>query len=128
LTLLLRPAHHARTKRVISTRHGGPQDGWGCIQGRHVSRTPDGVVHVQGFDGGRYQTVHTERDEERKYKRSKLTAWSPRPGERVVEASNEDCVIGIVIEAGEEISLVKWGCLLRQVSFLNSCLEPVWID
>ena len=90
------------------------------------ARTPDGIVCIQGCDGGRYLTVHTERDEERKYKRSKLTAWSPKAGERVTEIDNEDSPVGIVVEAGNEISLVVWKNLRRQVSFLNSCLEPAW--
>jgi hypothetical protein len=90
------------------------------------ARTPGGIVFIMGCDGGNYRTVSTERDEERKYSRSKLTAWSPKAGERVIEADNEDSPVGIVVEAGEEISLVVWKNLRRQVSWVNSCLEPVW--
>jgi hypothetical protein len=45
---------------------------------------------------------------------------------RVTEIDNEDSPVGIVVEAGEGISLVVWKNLRRQVSWVNSCLEPIW--
>jgi hypothetical protein len=114
--------------QVISTRHGGLQMVGAVFKAGTYARTPDGIVYIQGCDGGRYLTISTERDEEHKYSRSKLAAWSPKAGERVTEIDNDSSPVGIVIEAGEEISLVRWDCLLRQLSWINSCLEPVWID
>jgi hypothetical protein len=45
----------------------------------------------------------------------------------VTEAGNEDSPVGIVVEAGEEISQVVWKNLRRQVSWVNASLQPVWI-
>jgi hypothetical protein len=95
--------------------------------GRYArTRTLDGIVCILGCEDGRYQTAHTERDEEGWYSHSELAAWSPKAGERVTEIDNEDSPVGIVVEAGDEISLVVWKNLRRQVSWVNSCLEPVW--
>jgi hypothetical protein len=93
--------------------------------GRYA-RTLEGIVYIFGYEDNRYQTVRTDRDEERSVSASELTLWKPRNGERVKELGNDDGVTGTILEPGEEISLVKWDCLLRQVSWVNSCLEPAW--
>jgi hypothetical protein len=56
---------------------------------------------------------------------SELTTWSPQNGEHVTEIDNNNSPIGIIVEAGEEESLVVWTGLHRQVSWFNSHLEPV---
>jgi hypothetical protein len=90
------------------------------------ARTTNGTVFILGCEGGSYQTASTERDEECEYPASDLTHWSPQNGGLVVEAGNDDSPVGIVVEAGVEISLVVWRSLQRQVSWVNSCLEPAW--
>jgi hypothetical protein len=90
------------------------------------ARTVDGIVFIVGCKDNLYQTVRTDRDEEGEYSASNLTPWSPQNGELVIEAGNENSSIGIVVEAGEGASLVVWSGLQRQVSFVNSCLEPIW--
>jgi hypothetical protein len=92
------------------------------------ARTVDGIVFIVGCEDNRYQTVRTDRDEEGEYSASDMTPWSPQNSEQVVEAGNENSPIGIVVEAGEDISLVVWRGLQRQVSWVNSCLEPIWSD
>jgi hypothetical protein len=88
----------------------------------------DGIVYIFGCEDSRYRTVaRTDRDEERNCSAKDLTAWKPRNGERVTEIDNEGSPVGIVVEAGELASLVVWGSLRRQVSWKNSCLEPIWI-
>jgi hypothetical protein len=87
----------------------------------------DGIVYIFGCQDSRYQTVQTDRDEEGEYLASDLTAWSPQNGERVTEIDNEHSPVGIVVEAGEESSMVVWKNLRRQVSWANACLEPAWI-
>ncbi len=92
------------------------------------ARLVDGIVFILGFKNGLYQTVRTDRDEEREYFAGDLTPWSPRNGERVTEANCEDGVAGTILESGEEISMVKWDSLSRQASWVNSSLEPIWSD
>jgi hypothetical protein len=92
------------------------------------ARMADGVVYILAYEDDRYRTVRTDRDEQGEYLASDLTPWSPQNGERVTEANNEYGVTGTVVEAGEEISLVKWDSLRRQVSWVNSSLEPIWSD
>jgi hypothetical protein len=98
----------------------------GSFKVGQYARTSDGTVFIQGFCGGSYQAVRTDRDEEGEYLASDLTPWSPQNGERVVEAGNEGSPVGIVVEAGEGDSLVVWKNLRRQVSWVNSCLQPTW--
>jgi hypothetical protein len=90
------------------------------------ARISDDIVFIQGFSGGSYQAVRTDRDEEGEYSASDLTPWKPMNGQRVTEIDNDDGPVGIVVESGEEISLVVWKNLRRQVGWVNSCLEPVW--
>jgi hypothetical protein len=97
-----------------------------AFRGGQYANTPDGIVLILGYKNNRYQTVRIDRDEERDYFASGLADWSPQNGEQVVEAGNENSPTGTVVEAGEDISLVVWAGLLRHVSFVNSCLEPVW--
>jgi hypothetical protein len=60
---------------------------------------------------------------------SELTLWSPKASERVVEANNENCVIGIVIDVFDECrALVKWPGFTRLQSWLYADLEPLVID
>jgi hypothetical protein len=92
------------------------------------ARTVDGIVLILNFGVGSFRTVRTDGEEERVYLASDLTPWSPQNDERVVEANNEDSPIGIVVDGGEDISLVVWKNLRSQVSFVNSRLEPVWSD
>jgi hypothetical protein len=95
--------------------------------GQYVINTSDGLIGFIFADKeGRYEVAVCERDEERRYSASELIPWVPKAGERVTEINNEDGAIGIVVEAGETISLVKWDNLNRHVSWVNSSLEPVW--
>lgn len=88
------------------------------------ARTKDGTGYIIGCDGGSYQVVSTERDEERDYSSSELTPWLPAPGERVVEADKEDCITGIVVDGGEGTSLVMWNGFVCPQTWLNTHLEP----
>jgi hypothetical protein len=90
------------------------------------ARTKDGIVFIQGFNGGSYQAVRTDRDEEGEYSSSELTPWSPSLGERVIEANDEDCVTGIVIGFGDGTSLVEWNGFACPQTWPNSKLEPAW--
>jgi hypothetical protein len=91
--------------------------------------TSDGLTgYIYEDSGSEYQIAICEHDEERCISASELMPWSPQNGDRVVEAGNEGSPVGIVVDAGEEISLVVWRGLQRQVSWVNSCLQPVWID
>jgi hypothetical protein len=122
--------HDYERGRVIRlVRQRGNQVGF---RAGTYARTLDGIVFIYGFDGGSYQAVRvvclTDREEEGEYLVSDLTSWSPQNGERVVEANNDDSPVGIVVEAGEEISQVVWKNLRRQASWGNSYLEPVWTD
>lgn len=91
--------------------------------------TNDGFIgYIFEDTGSAYRIAICERDEECTHLECELTPWSPQNGERVVEADNEDSPVGIVVDAGDEISLVVWRGLQRQVSWVNSCLEPVWSD
>jgi hypothetical protein len=67
-----------------------------------------------------------ERDEEREYSANELAPWLPTPGERVVEADNDDleASIGIIVEAGERTSVVKWEGYVTPQTWLNTNLEP----
>ena len=96
--------------------------------GERYARLADGIIFIFGFKDGLYQTVRTDREEQCEYSASDLMAWKPRNGERVTEADCEDGVAGTVLESGEEISMVKWDSLSRQVSWVNSSLEPIWSD
>ena len=91
--------------------------------GQYV-RTPEGVEIVFGKTESKYEIALVERDAEVTYPATLLAAWTPC--ERVAESGNEDGPVNIVVETGEEISLVKWDGLLRQVSFCNVGLEPAW--
>jgi hypothetical protein len=95
----------------------------GIEVGQYV-RTSTGVGYVFGKTESQFEIALVERDEERSASASELTLWKPKPGERVAEANNEYGVTGTVVEAGEEISLVRWDSLRRHVSFVNSGLEP----
>jgi hypothetical protein len=90
------------------------------------ARTSDGIVYIFGYEDSRYQAVRTDCEEEGEYFSSDLTPWSPQNGERVTEADNERSPIGIVVEAGEDISQVVWKNLWQQVPWVNSRLEPAW--
>jgi hypothetical protein len=99
--------------------------------GQYVNTSDGFTAFVYADCGSRvesnpYQIAICERDEERSATASELTPWSPQNGERVVEAGNESSPAGIVVETGEEISQVVWKNLHRQVSWVNSCLEPAW--
>jgi hypothetical protein len=99
------------------------------FRGGQYANTSDGFTgFIYADNGGHYQVAICEHDEERRCSASELTPWTPKNGDRVVEADNDDSPIGTVVEAGEEISLVVWKGLMRQVSFVNSCLEPAWSD
>jgi hypothetical protein len=90
------------------------------------ARTKDDIVCILGCEGGGYQTVHTDRDEEGEYSSSELTPWSPSLGERVIEANDEDCITGIVIGFGDGTSLVEWKGFACPQTWPNSKLEPAW--
>jgi hypothetical protein len=91
--------------------------------------TSDGFIgYIFEDTGSAYRIAICERDEERDVSASELALWMPKAGRCVAEIDNEDSPVGIVVDAGEEISLVVWRGLQRQVSWVNSCLQPVWID
>jgi hypothetical protein len=90
------------------------------------ARTSDGIVLIQGFDGGSCQVVSTERDEEREYLASDLMPWSPQDGERVTEINNEDSPVGFIVYEGDGTSEVVWKGFVRQQTWLNKNLEPAW--
>ena len=99
--------------------------------GIRAFKTDQYVTTSDGFTAyiyGRDQIAICERDEERSVSASELTLWVPKVGERVTEAGNEDSPVGIIVDAGEENSLVVWTGFLRQVSWLNTGLEPAWTD
>jgi len=90
------------------------------------ARTKDGTGYIIGCDGGSYQIVSTERDDEQDYSSSELTPWLPSPGERVIEADNEDCVTGVVVDDGEGTSMVMWNGFFEPQTWPNKNLEPAW--
>ncbi len=90
------------------------------------ARVSDGVVHVCGYDQGRYQTVRMDRDEECEHLECELVRWVPSHGERVMEDNNEDCITGIVVACGEGTSLVKWTGFIEPQVWRNTDLEPAW--
>jgi hypothetical protein len=100
---------------------GVTQVGIRAFKAGQFAKTSDGFT---AYIYGRDQIAICERDEERAASASELTTWSPQNGDRVVEAGGT--ATGIVVEVGVEESLVVWKGLLRQVSFLNTCLEPAW--
>jgi hypothetical protein len=56
---------------------------------------------------------------------SELTLWSPKACDRVIEANNENCVIGIVVDAFDGCTaLVKWQGFNRVQDWLFKDLEP----
>ena len=109
-----------------------------CLVGKPVdaslsvgtfARTVDGVVfifEVCGKDG--YWVVRTQDDVEVYYRHGELYEWSPMQGEFVVEADNEKCPAGLVVETNGNTSLVKWPGFVRPQSWANADLEPGWID
>lgn len=102
----------------------------GAFEAGQYVKTSDGfTAYIYHREESRlYQVAICEHDEGRTASASDLTPWSPQNGERVVEADNEDSPLGTIVEAGDEASLVVWKNLRRQVSWVNSCLEPAWID
>jgi hypothetical protein len=91
------------------------------------ARTPDGVVYIFGREGDRYQTVSTDREEQREYHGSEPSPWSPEFGEHVSEAGNEDSPTGIVVGNDDGTSSVKWDVFMRLQAWLISDLQPVWV-
>jgi hypothetical protein len=56
---------------------------------------------------------------------SELTLWSPKACDRVIEANNENCVIGIVVDVFDGCAaLVKWRGFNRLQGWLFKDLEP----
>jgi hypothetical protein len=94
------------------------------------TRTKDGIGYIFDHEGDRYQVVSMERDEERDYSANELTPWLPAPGERVVEADNDAraAPAGIVVQAGERTSIVKWEGSVIPQTWLNANLEPAACD
>jgi hypothetical protein len=91
------------------------------------ARTSDGIVFIQGFSGDSLQAVRIDREDEGEYFASHLAPWKPQDGERVTEAGNEASPIGFVVYAGDGTSEIVWGGLfMRQQTWLNKNLEPVW--
>lgn len=88
------------------------------------ARISDGVVYVTGNERGLFQSVRVDRDEECEHRGSELTAWIPAQGDCVAEYNNDDCVGGIVVEAGEGTSLVTWNGLTETQVWRNAKLEP----
>jgi hypothetical protein len=100
----------------------------GALEAGQYARTSDGfTAYIYGRDHEENHVAICRHNEERTALANELTPWSPQNGERVVEAGNEGG-LGIVVEAGDEESLVVWKGFLRQVSWLNTNLEPVWSD
>jgi hypothetical protein len=91
------------------------------------ARVSDGIVYVYGYEQGRYQTVRMDRDQECEHLECELTPWVPAPGECVVEANNEDCITGLVLEASESTALVRWTGFIEPQVWRNTKLEPVCI-
>lgn len=96
----------------------------GAGEFRGYARVSDGVVHVYGYEQGRYQAFHLELDEESTHLECELTQWTPASGERVVESGNEDCISGTVIETGEGESFVTWADFVEPQRWRNANLEP----
>jgi len=91
------------------------------------ARTEDGIGYIFAQKGDRYQVVSMERAEEREYSADELMPWLPAVGERVVEADDDDDLeasIGIIVEAGERTSVVKWEGYVTPQTWLNTNLEP----
>lgn len=100
----------------------------GMIEVGQYVRTPAGVGMIFGKTESQYEIALVERDEEVTFSAPDLIAWTPEDCERVTDIDNEDSPVGIVVEAGEEISQVVWKNLRRQAAWGNSYLEPAWID
>ncbi|KJC53459.1 hypothetical protein UB31_08570 [Bradyrhizobium sp. LTSP849] len=90
------------------------------------ARTSDGIVCVIGGSEKGYEVTRTERDEECFYRADELSPWSPLPGDRVVEAGNENCAAGVVIDVDSGTSQVKWPHFNRLLNWDNAHLEPAW--
>ena len=90
------------------------------------ARTEDGIGYIFAQKGDRYQVVSMERAEEREYSADELMPWLAAVGERVVEADNEApaASAGIVVQAGERTSIVKWEGSVTPQTWLNTNLEP----
>ncbi|MBR1204471.1 MULTISPECIES: hypothetical protein [unclassified Bradyrhizobium] len=92
------------------------------------ARTTDGVVSIIGGGEDGYMVARITRAEEAFYRADELSRWAPQFGEGVVEAGNDECVTGVVVEAGDKTSLVKWPGFVRPQTWLNSDLEPAWTN
>jgi hypothetical protein len=92
--------------------------------GQYARLSDGAAVYVYGYEDGRYQTVRMDRDEECTHLGCELTPWTPAPGERVVEANNEDCISGTVVETGAGTSLVNWLGFNEPQVWRNAKLEP----
>jgi hypothetical protein len=97
--------------------------------GQYV-KTSDGFIGYIFGDSGDleenkpYRVAICERNKERNISASELTLWSRKASERVVEANNENCVIGIVIDVFDECrALVKWPGFTRLQSWPYADLE-----
>jgi hypothetical protein len=88
------------------------------------ARTADGIVFIYGQDNGCYQTVRVDRDEECSHSKCELAPWTPVLGERIVEANNEDCIGGTVLETGDYTALIRWTGFIEPQVWRNSKLEP----
>jgi hypothetical protein len=121
---------HRRTGHPTRLANGGYQVGNRAFKTGQYVKTSDGFRgYIFGESGDReenrtYQVAICERDEERNVPASELTWWSPKASERVIEANNENCVIGIVIDVFDECrALVKWQGFTRLQSWLYADLE-----
>jgi hypothetical protein len=122
-----------RTGHPTRLANGGYQVGNRAFKTGQYVKTSDGFRGYIFGDSGDceenqpYQIAICERGEERCVSASELALWSPKASERVIEANNEDCVIGTVIDVFDECrALVKWQGFTRLQSWLYADLEPAY--
>ena len=94
--------------------------------GQYVT-TADGLTgYIHEDNGGVYQIVLCERDEERTVSAGEVTLWMPKAGDEVANAEGETGEF--LHRYDERTSVVRWSEFPLPQIWLTSKLEPVWRD
>jgi hypothetical protein len=85
---------------------------------------PNGCVRESSEELGGYWVVRTDNDVEFFCRPDELTPWTPSPGEIVIDPQDDET--GVIVEAHDGRSLVKWPRHSEPQIWANADLQPKW--
>jgi hypothetical protein len=87
---------------------------------------PNGCVRESSEALGGYWVARIDRDVEFFCRPDEMKPWIPSPGEMVIDPQDNETDPGVIVEAHNGTSLIKWPRHSEPQIWANADLQPKW--